>query len=105
MGTRGDLSLGVKRQGREADHSLPSSAEVKNARSYTSTPQYVCMAWCLVKHRDIFTFTFTLPPFARDVLLTTLHPLLEDVMQTVCRKLQKDSGTGGFDFSRSFLRL
>jgi hypothetical protein len=28
MGTRG-LSLGVKRQGREADHSPPSSAEVK----------------------------------------------------------------------------
>jgi hypothetical protein len=26
----GALSPGVKRQGREADHSLPSSAEVKN---------------------------------------------------------------------------
>jgi hypothetical protein len=24
-------------------------------------PQYVFMAWCLVKHRDNFTFTFTLP--------------------------------------------
>jgi hypothetical protein len=22
-------------------------------------PQYVFMAWCLVKHRDNFTFTFT----------------------------------------------
>jgi hypothetical protein len=32
------LSLGVKRPGREADHSLPSSAEVKNAWSYTSVP-------------------------------------------------------------------
>jgi hypothetical protein len=53
----GTLSLGVKRQGREADHSLPSSAEVKNAWSYTFTPQYVFMAWCLVKHRDNFTFT------------------------------------------------
>jgi hypothetical protein len=28
---------GVKRPGREADHSPPSSAEVKNAWSYTST--------------------------------------------------------------------
>jgi hypothetical protein len=28
--------------------------------SYTSTPQYVFMAWCLVKHRDNFTFTFML---------------------------------------------
>jgi hypothetical protein len=31
------LSLGVKRPRREADHSPPSSAEVKNAWSYTST--------------------------------------------------------------------
>jgi hypothetical protein len=27
-------------------------------------PQYVFMSWCLVKHRDIFTFTFTLSYFA-----------------------------------------
>jgi hypothetical protein len=33
----GALSLGVKWPGREADHSPPSSAEVKNAWSYTST--------------------------------------------------------------------
>jgi hypothetical protein len=31
------LSLGVKRPKCEADHSPPSSAEVKNARSYTYT--------------------------------------------------------------------
>jgi hypothetical protein len=35
-------------------------------------------------------------PLASDVLLTTLHPLLEIVLQTVCRNLEKDSGTGGF---------
>jgi hypothetical protein len=29
----GALSSGVKRQGREADHSPPSSAEVKNGRA------------------------------------------------------------------------
>jgi hypothetical protein len=34
----GALSLGVKRPGREADHSPPSTAEVKNAWSYTSAP-------------------------------------------------------------------
>jgi hypothetical protein len=33
----GALSLGIKRPGREADHSPPSSAEV-NEWSYTSTP-------------------------------------------------------------------
>jgi hypothetical protein len=34
----GALSPGVKRPGREADHSPPSSTEVKNAWGYTSTP-------------------------------------------------------------------
>jgi len=37
MGNGGALSLGVKRLGCEADQSLLSSAEVKNAWSYTST--------------------------------------------------------------------
>jgi hypothetical protein len=37
IGTRGSFP-GVKRLGREANHSPPSSAEVKNAWSYTSTP-------------------------------------------------------------------
>jgi hypothetical protein len=32
------FSVGAKRPGREADHSPPSSAEVKNAWSYTTTP-------------------------------------------------------------------
>jgi hypothetical protein len=54
---RGLLLLGVKRSGREADHLSPSSAEVKDVWSYTSTPQYVFMAWCLVNHRDNFAFT------------------------------------------------
>jgi hypothetical protein len=39
VGTRGSF-LGVKRPGREADHSPPSSTEVKNAWSYTSAPQH-----------------------------------------------------------------
>jgi hypothetical protein len=39
---------GLKRLGREADHLPPPSAEFKNAWSYTSTPQYVFMAWCLI---------------------------------------------------------
>jgi hypothetical protein len=36
MDTRGSFR-GVKLPGRESDHSSPSSAEVKNAWSYTST--------------------------------------------------------------------
>jgi hypothetical protein len=34
----GALSPGVKRPGREADHSHPASAEVKKTWVYTSTP-------------------------------------------------------------------
>jgi hypothetical protein len=40
----GVLSLGVKQAEREADHSPPSSAKVKEC---------VFMAWCIVKHRDL----------------------------------------------------
>jgi hypothetical protein len=58
----GALSLGVKRPGREAEHSPPSSAEVKNAWGYTSAPPYALMEWCLFKHRD----NLTLPPWTGD---------------------------------------
>jgi hypothetical protein len=48
-------STGAEQPARESDHSAPSSAEVKNAWSYTSTHSYVFMEECLIKHRD-FTF-------------------------------------------------
>jgi len=48
----GALSSRVKQPGREAHHSPQFSVKVKNARSSTSTPQYVFMSWCLVKLRD-----------------------------------------------------
>jgi len=51
----GVLSAGVKRLGREADHSPPFSAEVKKAWSYTSTPQ-VRLHGVVLKHTDNFTF-------------------------------------------------
>jgi hypothetical protein len=43
MGTESSFRE-VKRQGREADHSPPTSAEVKKMWIYTSTPPYVFMA-------------------------------------------------------------
>jgi hypothetical protein len=43
MGTVGSFP-GLKRQGREADHSPPASAEVKKTWIYTSTPRYIFMA-------------------------------------------------------------
>jgi hypothetical protein len=45
----GILSPGVKRMGREADHSPPSSAEIKKEWSYISTPLHVFMKRCLIK--------------------------------------------------------
>jgi hypothetical protein len=48
----GAFSTGVKRQGCEADHSSPTSVEVKKAWIYTSTPPYIF----------IFIFTFTFLP-------------------------------------------
>jgi len=48
IGTRA-LFLWVKWPGCVADHSPPSSAEVKKAWSYNSTPQYAFMAWCSIK--------------------------------------------------------
>jgi hypothetical protein len=47
----------IKRSGREADHSSPSNAEVKNELSYTSRFPYVFMAWYLLKHKNKSTFT------------------------------------------------
>jgi hypothetical protein len=69
VGTRGSFPGG------KADHSSPSSAEVKNAWSCTSTPPYVFMAWCLVKHRDNFTFFYlycTMKLFTQLVSIRTL---------------------------------
>jgi hypothetical protein len=43
MGTGGSFP-GIERQGREADHSPPTSAEFKKMWNYTSTPLYVFMA-------------------------------------------------------------
>jgi hypothetical protein len=40
----GALSSGIKLPGREADHSPPTSAEVKKMWIYTSTPPYAFMA-------------------------------------------------------------
>jgi hypothetical protein len=55
MGTGGSFT-GDKVPGREADHSPPSSAEVKNAWSYTSTPliRLHGVVLSLELHADLF---------------------------------------------------
>jgi hypothetical protein len=59
------LSLGVKRPGRESDHSPHLVPRSKSEWSYTSTTQYAFMALCLVKHKDDFIFTFYILFIAR----------------------------------------
>jgi hypothetical protein len=55
----GALFLGVKRLGREADHSPPSSAEVKECvELYFHSSNTPSWRDAQLKHRDKFTFTF-----------------------------------------------
>jgi hypothetical protein len=67
-GLTGALSPGVKRSRREADHSPPSSAEVKNAwKLYIHSPiRLHGVVLSYEKHRD--NFTFNLPHKMDDVL-------------------------------------
>jgi hypothetical protein len=81
------LSLGVKRPEREADHSPPFSATVKNAWSYTSTSQYFFMARCLVKHRDNFTFTFTLSLVLLLILCTKVYIYARPVSPSIVQQI------------------
>jgi len=54
----GAVSLRVKRPELEADHSPPSSAEIKQCvEIYLHSPNTPSWRGCLVKHRDNFTFT------------------------------------------------
>jgi hypothetical protein len=49
----GALSSRLKRQVREADHSPPSSTDVKNGGAIPPLP-YASVALCLIKHRETF---------------------------------------------------
>jgi hypothetical protein len=80
------LSLGLKRPGREADHSPPSSSEVKNTGSYTPLPQYVFMACCSVKAQGRLYFYLYIS------MNLTLHvPNLTSISR--CLDLSKESYT------------
>jgi hypothetical protein len=59
LSSHGVLSLGIKRPGREAGRSPPSSAEVKECVELYPTPQY-SMVWCSVKARgQYYVFIMT----------------------------------------------
>jgi hypothetical protein len=71
----GTLSLGVKWPGFEADHSPPSSAEIKNGSEiYLHSPNTPSWRGAQLKHRDNFTFTFDFASFVFFVMyLQTLY--------------------------------
>jgi hypothetical protein len=57
----GLFTTAIKRTGREADRSPPSSGEVKNGWSYTSTPTHVFMEWCSFKHLYLCLYLYHRP--------------------------------------------
>jgi hypothetical protein len=80
QGVPGTLSLGVKRPGREADHSPPSSAKVKMHGATPPFPQYAFMVWCLVKQTDNFALLLLLLLL---LLLTTFSAYLDINFRTI----------------------
>jgi hypothetical protein len=74
-----------KAVGRQAYHSLPYSAKVKNAWSYTSSSPHVFMAWCILQHRDITSDTY-LPAwwklFFKDLTATWLVKISRAFMES-----------------------
>jgi hypothetical protein len=50
-----DLSLKAKRPELECDCFFPSNAEIQNSWSYITTPPYVLMTLCVMKHKRSFT--------------------------------------------------
>jgi hypothetical protein len=59
MDTR--LFPGARRPGREADHSLPSSSEERMSGATPPLPNTPLWRGSRLRHRDYFTFIFTLP--------------------------------------------
>jgi hypothetical protein len=57
----GALSLGYSGRGMKLTTHIHLVPRSRMRGAIPPLPQYAFMAWCLVKHRDKFTFTFILP--------------------------------------------
>jgi hypothetical protein len=69
----GALSLGIKRPGRENDHSSPSIPEVKECvELYLHSPSMPSWRGVHLKHRDSFTF-YLIPEGKRPVWEHNVH--------------------------------
>jgi hypothetical protein len=79
----GAFFLVVQRPGREADHSPPPDAEVKNSWTYITSSLYVFMACYLVKHRDNLIFTTGLYKYSTKYVFHTLsYPFSNSINST-----------------------
>jgi hypothetical protein len=83
MGTRSSFHES-KAVGVLADRSPPSSAEVKNAWSYASTPQYAFMVWCSVKAQGQHLQFRTRDVYINFINVDKLEPVL---LYTQSRKI------------------
>jgi len=54
---QGDLTPGGKQLVHEADHSSHPWPRLRISEAIPPLPEHIFMAWCLVMHRDNFTFT------------------------------------------------
>jgi hypothetical protein len=88
----GAFTLGIKRPVREGDHSPQSSAEVKDAWSIPPLPQYVLMAWSLIKHGDNFAFTLNSKPECAKFFHCRFNVMVSacDRHTADCRRLASD---------------
>jgi hypothetical protein len=89
-GHRG-LFLSVKAAGTWADDSPPASAEVKNAWSYTSTPQIVFMAWCYLSTGKLYLYHFIFICFlTQNLILIILSVICSTFLTKRCTIARQD---------------
>jgi hypothetical protein len=105
----GVIFSGIKRPGSDANHSSPSSAEVKNSCSYTSIPPYTCMARCFLKHSRQLTLPLSILRFwdvirskqaqvrniVFHILLNTKHEYSQNILQISSAVLNADINPRG----------
>jgi hypothetical protein len=86
--------------GHETDHSPPTSANAKNDGAILPLP-HVFMAWCLLKHRDTFSFTVTDRIFSLCGKNTVnMDRNIGNICQVICIPASLLTGAGKFSALR-----
>jgi hypothetical protein len=88
----GNLAPGIKRFGREANHS-----PIFSVWSCTSTSHHVFMRWCLIKHRGLYLDTVSARsadgPQGQDTLKSATAPaILTEIFRGSSQTLHTDAG-------------